>query len=98
MDDCRAGGPRLAEKREQPMGWHRLSLIDESHCPDRRVTLAIQRVDSDLGETRRDEAPPNLISSIAAVPSPRPEHGSARATHGRSRGDSARDVGISDVS
>ena len=90
-------GRRLAEEREQSMAWHRLGLTDEPHCPDRRVTLAIQSVDSDLGETRRAEAPTNLIGSITAVTSPRPEHDGIRATHGRSRGDSASDVGITDV-
>jgi hypothetical protein len=35
------------------MGWHRLGHIDEPHCPDRRMTVAIQSVESDLGEARR---------------------------------------------
>src|SRR6476646_10083222 len=79
------------------MGWHRLGLINEPHGPDRRVTVAIECVESDLGEARRAKAAPNLIGSIAALPTPRPEHGSAGATHGRSRRDSASDVSITDV-
>ena len=45
------------------MSWHRLGLIDEPHCPDRRLTVAIQGVEADLGEARRDKAAPNLIGS-----------------------------------
>ena len=61
------------------------------------MTVAIQSVETDLGEARREKAAPNLIGTVAAMPPPRPEHGGAGAAHRGCRGDCASQVGITDV-